>query len=1020
MHPPRTVTLLSLLVAAGCAPRPALPPAGPSTDAPGAAVSPARPPDIRASLDRLATACAADRCGVAVSPQTALDTTVVDTLARRVEARFSPALAYTPWTDAAAGRFEALVADSVAAALPGYTSVVTVARYAGAAVPLADLVLRDRRPGPDGAAQATPPRLHSPPLVRRLDATVPARGLAGRHVALWPSHGWYFEPRLDRWEWQRARLFTTIEDLHPFAFVVGGITPMLERAGAVVMLPRERDTNPDEALADGDASTGAGRYSETGRWTDGGAGFRHAPPYDDGVNPFRGGRFRQATDARASAEWILDVPRTGDYAVSVSYGRGEGASPDGASTDARFTVHHAGGATVFAVNQAMGGGTWVPLGTFRFAAGTTARVALVSGDDRPVSADAVRIGGGVGNVARGGQTSGRPRYTEAARYHMQFAGFPDSTVYNTTRAPDDDYRDDYRGRGEWVNELRGAPFGPNGNRESTGFGIPVELSLAFHTDAGVTTDGSTVGTLAIYNSLGTGGSGTVPDGVSRLANRDLMERIQTEIVRDIRAGHDPDWTRRPLWDRDYSEAARPNVPSALLELMSHQNFADMRVALDPRFRFTVARAVYKAVGRFLAGQRGEAFVVQPLAPTHLSAEIDAGRVRLRWQAQPDSLEPSADPTGYVVYTRDGDPETGGWDDGHRVAAAEMRLDAPPPGVVRSYRVAATNDGGESAPSAALAVGLSGRGDRPLLVVDGFDRVSGPATVDAVAPDGTRLQGFRLADDPGVPDGADPAQVGDQYDFDARHAWTDDDAPGWGSSTAEQEGRPVAGNRFDYAAVHGRSILAAGRSFVSASDEAVESGTVALADYPLVHLALGLEKRTPWPRGGRPDAFEAIPAAMRRALADFLGAGGKLVLSGAHWATDTATRTATGTPAERADSAGVAFLHDALGVRCRTDRAALSGRVVGPRGGFVAPFSEFALRTERGPDGYAVRNPDAVEPADSTGATVLRFAENNTSAAVARRGPTAVVAFGFPLDAVESAAVRDELVRAALRFLGESP
>ena len=1008
--------LLCLALATGCAPRPVGLPAGPPAETPARAAR--GPADLRLSLERLAAACAAGRCGVSVSPQTALDTVVVDAPGRRVEARFTPALAYTPWTDDAAARFANLVADSVAAVFPGFTADVTVARYAGAAVPLADLGLRDRRPGPDGTLRATPPPAPGPPLVRRLSDAGPARGLAGRHVALWPSHGWYFEPRLDRWEWQRARLFTTIEDLHPFAFVVNGIAPMLERAGAVVLLPRERDTNPDEALADGDASTGSGRYTETGRWADGGPGFRHAPPYGDGVNPFRLGRFRQAADARAAAEWTLDVPRTADYAVSVSYGRVAGASTDGASTDARFTVHHAGGATAFAVNQAMGGGTWVHLGQFRFAAGTSARVTLASGDGRPVSADAVRIGGGVGNVARGGQTSGRPRFAEAARYHMQFAGFPDSTVYNTTRAPDDDYRDDYRGRGEWVNEMRGAPFGPNGNRASAGFGIPVELSLAFHTDAGVTTDGSTVGTLAIYNSLGTDGSGVFPDGVSRLANRDLMERIQTEIVRDIRAGHDPAWTRRPLWDRDYSEAARPNVPSALLELMSHQNVADMRVALDPRFRFTVARAVYKAIGRFLAGQRGEAFVVQPLAPTHVSAEIDAGRVVVRWLAQPDSLEPSADPTGYIVYTRDGDPESAGWDNGQRVAGDEARLDAPPPGVVRSYRVSALNDGGESAPSVALAVGLTGRGDRPVLVVDGFDRVSGPAVVDVVAADGTRLQGFSLDADPGVPDGTDPAQVGAQYDFDAAHEWTDDDAPGWGASTAEQEGRPVAGNRFDYAAVHGQSILAAGRSFASASDEAVESGRVPLAGYPLVDLALGLEKRTPWPRGGRPDAFEALPAAMRRALADFLGSGGKLVLSGAHWATDTATRTATGTPAARADSAGVAFLRDALGVRWRTSRAAATGRVVGPRGGLVAPFSEFALRTARGPDGYAVRDADAVEPADSTGATVLRFAENNTSAAVARRGPTAVVAFGFPLDAVARAAVRDELVRAALRFLDE--
>ena len=956
--------------------------------------------DAQAALDRLAAACTAGTCGVALWSTTTLDTVLVDEAARRVEARFSADLVNVPWSEAAVSRFEALVADAVATALPGYTTAVTASRRFGSTLALRDLLPQARRSG-----AGTPPSVGSPPLVRRLDAATHAtRGLDGRHVAIWPSHGWYYEVGLDRWEWQRARLFTTVEDLHPYAFVVNDLTPMLERAGAVVFLSRERDMNPNEAVADRDGSTGRGRTAERGRWRDGGPGFRHAPPYGDRVNPFRLGRHRVSAGRDARATWTLDVPESGDYSVSVSFG-----DQDGASQDARYTVTHAGGTTTFAVNQTMGAGTWVTLGTFRFDAGpTAARVTLQSGDGRPVSADAVRIGGGMGNVTRGGRTSGRPRYTEAARYHMQYAGFPDSTVYNVSGVVDD-YRDDYRGRGEWVNQLRGAPFGPTGARDVRGFGVPLELSFAFHTDAGVTTDGSTIGTLAIYSSLGIDSTEVFPDGVSRLTNRDLTERVQTQIVGDLRAAWDSTWTRRALWDRDYNEANRPTVPSILLELLSHQNYADMRLALDPRFRFTVSRAIYKAVGRFLTDQRGEPFVVQPLAPTHVAATFAPdGRIRVQWQAQPDSLEPSADATGFVVYTRDG---AGGWDNGRAVAGTEALVDAPPPGIVRSVRVAAANDGGESEPSAAVAVGLSGRGDRPVLVVDAFDRVAPPAAVEAVGPDGHPLQGFSLADDPGVPDGLDPATVGDQFDYDATHAWIDDDAPGWGSSHADLETRPIRGNMFDTAAPHGRALLAAGRSFVSATDEAVESGAVSLADYPLVDWALGLEKRTPWPDRGRAPAFEALPDALRVTLGAYLAAGGKLILSGAHWATDTAT----GRPDAEA---GAAWLRDALGVRWRTDRAALDGRVTSPRGGLLPAFDEVGLRTALGPDGYAVRTPDAIEPADSTGATVLRYAESSMSAAVARRAPTAVVAFGFPLDALLDDADRDRLVQSALRFLGE--
>ncbi len=45
------------------------------------------------------------------------------------------------------------------------------------------------------------------PLVSPLDRRTPALGLAGRHIALWQSHGCYFDQREGRWRWQRARFW---------------------------------------------------------------------------------------------------------------------------------------------------------------------------------------------------------------------------------------------------------------------------------------------------------------------------------------------------------------------------------------------------------------------------------------------------------------------------------------------------------------------------------------------------------------------------------------------------------------------------------------------------------------------------------------------------------------------------------------------------------------------------------------------------------------------------------------------
>ncbi len=63
-------------------------------------------------------------------------------------------------------------------------------------------------------------------------------------------------------------------------------------------------------------------------------------------------------------------------------------------------------------------------------------------------------------------------------------GWSDTLVYNLNNDTLD-YNDDYQSRGEWVNYLKGAPFGPNRDRETTGLGIPVDLSLAFHGSTGL-------------------------------------------------------------------------------------------------------------------------------------------------------------------------------------------------------------------------------------------------------------------------------------------------------------------------------------------------------------------------------------------------------------------------------------------------------------------------------------------------------------------------------------------------------
>jgi hypothetical protein len=247
------------------------------------------------------------------------------------------------------------------------------------------------------------------PLVTNLSdpAGKAGKGLANNHIALWQSHGYYYEQKLGRWEWQRARIFQTVEDLYTQSYVVPFLVPMLENAGANVLLPRERDYNKTELIIDNDGSSPATAYRETSgseawRNTENPGFANPKKVYLDGENPFGMGSARQvktvAKGNESVVEWSFDVPRKSTYGVYVAY-----QSTKNSVEDAHYTVHHAGGETRFAVNQQMGGGTWIFLGYFPFEPGKENKVVLSNKSrkgGRTIVADAVKVGGGMGNIAR--------------------------------------------------------------------------------------------------------------------------------------------------------------------------------------------------------------------------------------------------------------------------------------------------------------------------------------------------------------------------------------------------------------------------------------------------------------------------------------------------------------------------------------------------------------------------------------------------------------------------------------------
>ena len=135
-----------------------------------------------------------------------------------------------------------------------------------------------------------------------------------------------------------------------------------------------------------------------------------------------------------------------------------------------------------------------------------------------------------------------------------------------------------------------------------------------------------------------------------MASRDFADALLSNQTLDLKYKYG-EWRRRELFDRNYSETRLPNVPSAILETMSHQNFPDMRYGQDPNFRFTLARSIYKTILRYINDQHDKAFVVEPLAPNNFRIEFKSkDEIRLSWNPVNDPQEPTATPTGYILYT----------------------------------------------------------------------------------------------------------------------------------------------------------------------------------------------------------------------------------------------------------------------------------------------------------------------------------------------------------------------------------
>ena len=247
--------------------------------------------------------------------------------------------------------------------------------------------------------------------------------LTDREVYVSQSHGWIWS--VNSFDTQRSEAFGAVEDFHATETINQYLLHYLENAGAMVYTTKERCMNPLMAISDNDASG----YTEYGSgFIDGPLGFADFFPWVYGENPFEAGTTRRFPSNSGGMSHGFPMFQKMGYMLFMSVGIPMRSN----DSQAHYQIHHNGGIIDRYFDQRVHGSTWQYVETLWLEQGVDSLHIELVGDSlesgKWLSADAVRVGGGMGDVQRQGTVSGRPRWEGGAIQYVQFNGAPKSVL----------------------------------------------------------------------------------------------------------------------------------------------------------------------------------------------------------------------------------------------------------------------------------------------------------------------------------------------------------------------------------------------------------------------------------------------------------------------------------------------------------------------------------------------------------------------------------------------------------------
>ncbi len=772
-----------------------------------------------------------------------------------------------------------------------------------------------------------------------MSAVLPAGALTGKIVYTSAGHGWQWSDTLNRWATDRGDNNEIVEDFgnqDQLTFYAD----YLLRAGATIvpMRPVGRQTN--EVVLDNDSPG----VTFSGAWTNSTGSVHYDEDYG-AVADVVTYRFASisATET-ATATYTPNIPQAGFYPVYVW-------AADGSNrTNQLYRITDSdGGVTEIRVDHRMVGKGWVYLGAYHFDAGMGGNVQISNqstAGGSVVIADAIRFGNGMGDVKDGpagvgaasGTISGYPREDENSLMWLWRAvgqGNSAAAIIGTS------------------NVSAPSRMAEHMNANANPFGTSVYIG--FHSNAG-------------------GGRGAVglidADASDRTPHQaDLALYTGRQINQDMQALNglfEHTWSTRTTHTftgqfGEIDEGASAEMDMTIIEVAFHDSVEDAQLMRDPKVRDQLARSTYEATLEYFDNWGGlTSPASQPSKPLNVRAEAGVnGDVTVHWTAGPTGVS-GGTPTSFRVFLSHNGYGFYDYVDAAGGGATSVVIPADQlDGGAVYFRVTALNSGGAS-PASNLAGARpdSADGANRILIVDGFDRYE-------------RRQNVRYP-----------------YQFASNP-----------SDGLTDRVRSRYNNSFDYVIQVGEAIeayAAVALGFDSATNDAVISGAVDLADYDAVIWYLGEESTDD-------DTFNG---AEQTIVTNYLNSSGQLFVSGAEIGWDLVDR-----------GGGAAFYNNQLKADYVSDDAN-SYNVTGAAGSI---FAGLAFAFDNGAQFYNAEFPDVIAPIGGSSAALTYSTGGTAGVQFTNAGTGAqVVTFGFPFETITTAANRAVVMDRVLYYFGFVP